>query len=327
MCDKRSVVILRRVGVVAFAVLFALLLPVCAVFCVLNGGFSSLSALAEDLVDQAYLISAEERIRESFEDISLLYGIESERLTVVLDENREVFCEIAVADVQSLLSSAVGLGSFEETKFDAAPFRAVLEDYAEDLAKEQGMEVQQEAIEELSTELSTIVSESLSPVGGGLFREAAERLQGIIPTRLFENLGLFSVVFLLAEAVLLGLVFWLSRRAARLSAVSASLFCGATLCFVPTFFLLPRLDVSSLVLTDGVLIRVIRGLFLRFSEPLRVSSIVLLILATVLLLVSAVLNARTEDPDQTDGGSTPDVPAEDQDQAEEGSSSDAPAEA
>ena len=292
MCDKRALVILRRVGVVFFAVLFALLLPVCGVLCVLNCGFSSFSTLAESLVDESYLSAAEGRIRESFEDVALLYGVESELLTSVLDESRDELRVLAVSNVRGLLDSVVGKGAFVEAEFDPERFRAALRDHAEGLAEEQGMEVQEEAVDQLSLELSAIVSEALSPVGGGLFREAAERLQGLFPTRLYENLGLLSLGFLFVLIVCLAAVFLLSPRTARLRAASATLFCGATLYFVPTYFLLSRLDVSALVLTDGVLFQVIRGVYLRFVTPLRISSLVLFVLATVLLFVIALLFAR-----------------------------------
>ncbi|MBQ2730636.1 MAG: hypothetical protein IJF24_01280, partial [Clostridia bacterium] len=62
--------------------------------------------------------------------------------------------------------------------------------------------------------------------------------------------------------------------------------------FVPAFFLLLKFDVTALALSEGVLLNVIRGGFLRFATPIRVSSLVLFVLAVVLLFVCAVLYAR-----------------------------------
>ncbi|MBP3685971.1 MAG: hypothetical protein J6J21_02965 [Clostridia bacterium] len=292
MCDKRAIEILRRIGAVFFAVLFALLFPVCGVLCTLFCGFSDVKALSESLVDEAYLESAKAHAAESLEDVALLYGMESDQLTAVLDENEEQLRTLAVLSVQSLLESVIGLSEFQEATFDASAFRAVLNDYAKDLSDEGELIVQDSAIEELSADLSAIVSESLSPVGGGLFREAAERLYGVVPTRLYENLGLLSGISLFAEAIFLLFVVLLSQRGTRIRRAVSAFFCAATLYFVPAFFLLLKFDVTALALSEGVLLNVIRGGFLRFATPIRVSSLVLFVLAVVLLFVCAVLYAR-----------------------------------
>lgn len=292
MCDKRAVEILRRIGAVFFAVLFALLFPVCGVLCTLFCGFSDVKALSESLVDEAYLESAKAHVAESFEDVALLYGMETDQLTAVLDENEEQLRTLAVLSVQSLLESVIGLSEFQEATFDASAFRAVLNDYAKDLSDEGELIVQDSAIEELSADLSAIVSESLSPVGGGLFREAAERLYGVVPTRLYENLGLLSGISLFAEAIFLLFVVLLSPCGTRIRRAVSAFFCAATLYFVPAFFLLLKFDVTALALSEGVLLNVIRGGFLRFATPIRVSSLVLFVLAVVLLFVCAVLYAR-----------------------------------
>ena len=292
MCDKRAAEILRRIGAVFFAVLFALLFPVCGVLCTLFCGFSDVKALSESLVDEAYLESAKAHVAESFEDVALLYGMETDQLTAVLDENEEQLRTLAVLSVQSLLESVIGLSEFQEATFDASAFRAVLNDYAKDLSDEGELIVQDSAIEELSADLSAIVSESLSPVGGGLFREAAERLYGVVPTRLYENLGLLSGISLFAEAIFLLLVVLLSQCGTRIRRAVSAFFCAATLYFVPAFFLLLKFDVTALALSEGVLLNVIRGGFLRFATPIRVSSLVLFVLAVVLLFVCAVLYAR-----------------------------------
>ena len=292
MCDKRAVEILRRIGAVFFAVLFALLFPVCGVLCTLFCGFSDVKALSESLVDEAYLESAKAHAAESLEDVALLYGMESDQLTAVLDENEEQLRTLAVLSVQSLLESVIGLSEFQEATFDASAFRAVLNDYAKDLSDEGELIVQDSAIEELSADLSAIVSESLSPVGGGLFREAAERLYGVVPTRLYENLGLLSGISLFAEAIFLLFVVLLSQCGTRIRRAVSAFFCAATLYFVPAFFLLLKFDVTALALSEGVLLNVIRGGFLRFATPIRVSSLVLFVLAVVLLFVCAVLYAR-----------------------------------
>lgn len=289
----KFLLVLRRTFLVLFAVLFALLLPVTATLSAVAFAFSDLEGLSASLVSEEYLDAAVRVANDAFSDTAITYGIEKDVLVNTLSAQREAMKQTCVDGLYNLFTSVQMGKEVVAAVFPAEPFEEALEAcFAAMKAENPNLTVREGAVQEIASDCSKIVTTACSPVGTGLFANLVNSISGKLPIWIWSALIPGSVAGTALLLVLGAAVFFLSRRGKRTFALLSTLFCGATLLFVPSFFLFSSVNLQDLALSRGVLYFLIEGLLSSVVSPLRMIALCVFVLSVLSLLVLLVLYLR-----------------------------------
>ncbi|MBR6529984.1 MAG: hypothetical protein IKT43_01025, partial [Clostridia bacterium] len=184
--------IFRRVFKWLFAVLFVLFFAVSACLSTVAFSFSDPAALADSVVNGEYLSIANALCRESFEDLSLMYGVPEEVLAGVLEAEAESISAFAKNGVKDLLAAVFAGEEYVQSEFDAAPFVAEINAYVAGL---NGVDVAEETVTEIASDCADVISSCYSPIREGIFREVFDGVLGKIPKVVYSLAS--TVVFVL----------------------------------------------------------------------------------------------------------------------------------
>ncbi len=298
MSKSKVLLILRRVFSVLFAVILALFLPVCALLGVFTFRFADVNALAKSIVNEAYLSSAEKTAEDGLKEIALIYGVEEAVLTDALPLCREELREAAVSSVASFFDSLFSGSAYCRAEVSAEAMHTALSAYVAELRASEKVEIRDDAVEEIVSDCNKVLSSAAAPVGDGLLQTLLEKVGAVVPSGLSKTL---AGAFWILAVCLVGLsvaIWFLQEKKYRLFGLFAALFCGATLYFVPAFFLFSDFSFSALPLAEGVLFSLVSSVFEGLMFSLRVSSAVLFSFSVIGLVLSVVLLVKAPKTDE-----------------------------
>lgn len=308
----------RRILSVCLAVLFALTLPLATFVGVFTLSFGDTERLAQELVDDKYLLAAEEIAKDALIDIAILYNVEEQVFFDVIASERETMRACAQSGLKSLIDSFVTGEEYSPAVFEQTAFEEAIRTHLqEQYGSEEEIVIREEAILELSQDCAAIVTSACAPIGQGMVGSLAAGARGIVPQRLWQLLPTLSVGLCVLCVLFLVAAILVAPKKRRMVTVLPAVFCGATLLFVPAFFFLAQMDLSALAVSEGVMRLMIEGIFWRLVGPVRICAVVFFGLGVIALAVSTVLYAVRGHKDTPEAITEADEPSEDEPKPEQ----------
>lgn len=285
--------IVRGIFAALFAALFCLCFIAASLLSVTAAALSSPKEIAAAVVTEEYVECVLQECENACLDVALLYGVEKDVLLDVLSSSRDLIRTLSLESAESLFEALLEEGEYQASECDPALFLSALQAYVDSLqSNDLQVSVKEGALEEISSDCAKIVTSAAAPISGGALLSVFEAVAGKLPVGLYHALpGISAGAWGAALLFLVCSVLCAGPQRRFLCFVSA-FFCAAVLLFVPSFFLLNALSVSSLALSQGVLSFLVSTLVSRFVAPLRVYAAIVFALAVVLLGVCLVLFLR-----------------------------------
>ncbi len=280
-----------RIALMAAKILCAVLLTLSfvfsAFFCVLNHFLSSREDLVAAIVDEAYVEQALLTAKEAMADQSLYYGIPEEVFISALD-SKEI-ARVGTLSVESFWASILEKSEYVYAAYDASLFEAALDEY---FALHPDKTIRAEELDAIVQESASLVSSAAAPVSNGVYRRLVQPVAARLPQGWPDLLRAAFWICLVVTLVLLVLLFFLSGRLNGLLWPCGALFCGATLLFVPSFFLFSSVELSDLALSRGVLMFLVSTTAQTLGAAYRLSATLVFVFGTLTLLFAVFFTAH-----------------------------------
>lgn len=283
-------------------------------FSVIFSFFSGISSLfldenryVEQVVNESYIASIEEILLDRLEADSLYYDIPFEYIiNSVKTDQLKTLSEKYVYDLVVALKSG---GEFPYITCDRSIMRAEIDRYLTD-NPDIGMYYEEETIIELTEGFSATVDNTLNSFfDKSIVTNTARKLYSNNKLHFISNSFYWIIAIGGVSAVLILIIGFKNIRAAFYK-VSASVWCGSVLLFIPVKILHSEDIISGLILEKGPFKTLIEGIYRILMDYSVKWSAIYLIISSVLLLASIILlifikeKKATEEANQTESNET-----------------------